>query len=334
MSIRHVCAGLSGLVIALIPLSPTAAHEIVGNRFFPATLGIDDPGVNDELAFPTVSSFKTGDDPSFRQRDISTEFSKRITDAFAVSFGTTYSHFSPPGGTAGMGASGFQNLDTGFKYRLFRDPEHEFVMSVGLGIEWGGTGAKSIGAESFNTYTPSLFFGKGLGDLPDTLSWIRPVAITGQVGYSIPGRSSTTTTGIDPDSGDPTVDTELHPRVLNWGASIQYSMPYLKSAVVDLGLPDFINHLIPLVEANLQTPVANTLTAGTQTTGTINPGVIWVGNKFQFGIEALIPINRQSGTNVGVIAQLHFYLDDIDPRGIGKPIFGNAVQPASLFAGK
>jgi hypothetical protein len=34
---------------------------------------------------------------------------------------------------------------------------------------------------------------------------------------------------------------------------------------------------------------------------------------------------------VGVIAQLHFYLDDIDPRGIGKPIFGNPVQPASPF---
>jgi hypothetical protein len=333
MSIRHVHAGLSGLAIALIPFSPAAAHEIVGNRFFPATLGIDDPGVNDELAFPTVSSFKTGDDPSFRQRDISTEFSKRITDAFAVSFGATYSHLSPPGGPMGMGANGFQNVDTGFKYRLLRDPEHEFVMSVGLGIEWGGTGAKSIGADSFNTYTPSLFFGKGLGDLPDTLSWIRPVAITGQVGYSIPGRSSTSTFGIDPDTGVPTVDTEFHPRVLNWAASIQYSMPYLKSAVMDLGLPDFINHLIPLVEANLQTPVANTFTSGTQTTGTINPGVIWVGNKYQFAIEALIPINRQSGTNVGVIAQLHFFLDDIDPHGIGKPIFGNAVQPASLFAG-
>jgi hypothetical protein len=327
-------AGLSGLAIALIPLSESAAHEIVGNRFFPATLSIEDPGVNDELALPTVSSFKTGDDPAFRQRDISTEFSKRITDAFAVSFGATHSHFSPPGGPAGMGANGFQNVETGFKYRLFKDPAHEFVMSVGLGIEWGGTGAKSIGAESFNTYTPSLFFGKGLGDLPDALSWIRPVAITGQIGYSIPGRSSTTTTfGIDPDTGDPTVDAEFHPRVLNWGGTIQYSMPYLKSAVVDLGLPDFVNRLIPLVEANLQTPVANTLTSGTRTTGTINPGVIWVGNEFQFGIEALIPINRQSGTNVGVIAQLHFFLDDIDPRGIGKPIFGNAVQPASLFPG-
>jgi hypothetical protein len=333
MSIRHARAGLSGLVAALIPLSQGAAHEIVGNRFFPATLGIDDPGVNDELALPTVSSFKTGDDPSFRQRDISTEFSKRITEAFAISFGSTYSSLKPPGGPTGIGASGFQNLDTTFKYRVFRDPEHEFVMSVGLSVEWGGTGSESVGAESFNHYTPNLYFGKGLGDLPDSLSWIRPVAITGQVGYSIPARNSTTSFGIDPDTGNQTVDTQFNPRVLNWGGTVQYSMPYLKSAVVDLGLPDFVNHLIPLVEANLQTPVANTMTSGIITTGTINPGVIWVGNSFQFGIEALIPINRQSGTNVGVIAQLHFFLDDIDPRGIGKPIFGSAAQPARLFSG-
>jgi hypothetical protein len=332
MSVRHACAGLSGLAIALVPLSGSLAHEIVGNRFFPATLSIDDPGVNDELAFPTVDSFKTGDVPPVRQRDVSGEFSKRITEDFAVSFGSTYTFLSPTD-PAAAGSNGFQNLDTTFKYRVFKNAEHEFVMSVGLSVEWGGTGAAGVGADPFNTYTPTLYFGKGLGDLPDTLSWVRPVAITGQFGYAIPGRNSTTTFGIDPDSGLATVGTEFHPRVLNWGGTIQYSMPYLKSAVVDLGLPDFVNHLIPLVEANLQTPVANTLTSGTMTTGTINPGVIWVGNKFQFGIEALIPINRQSGTNVGVIAQLHFYLDDIDPHGIGKPIFGNAVQPTKLFAG-
>ena len=330
MSIRQACAGLSGLAIALIPLGEAIAHEIVGNRFFPATLGIDDPGVNDELAVPTVDSFNTGDNPPVRQRDISGEFSKRITEDFAVSFGSTYTFLGPMDPTA-AGANGFQNLDTTFKYRVFRSPEHEFVMSVGLSVEWGGTGAANVGADPFNTYTPNIYFGKGLGDLPDTLSWIRPVAITGQVGYAIPAQNFTTTFGIDPDTGDQTADTEFHPRVLNWGATIQYSMPYLKSAVVDLGLPDFVNHLIPLVEANLQTPVANTLTSGTITTGTINPGVIWVGNTFQFGVEALIPINRQSGSNVGVIAQLHYYLDDIDPRGIGRPIFGNAVQPASPF---
>ena len=331
MSIRLLRAGLAGLAIALVPLSKGVAHEIVGNRFFPATLTIDDPGVNDELSFPTVSSFKTGDDPSFRQRDFSGEFSKRITEAFAVSIGSTYSHLGVPGGPVGIGANGFQNLETTFKYRVFKDPAHEFVMSVGLSVEWNGTGAQGVGADPFNTYTPTVYFGKGFGDLPDTLSWIRPVAVTGQIGYAIPGRRATTTFGIDPDRGDPTVDTEFQPRVLNWGASIQYSMPYLKSPVVDLGLPNFFNHLIPLVEATLQTPLSNTLTSGTLTTGTVNPGFLWVGNTFQFGIEALIPINRQSGTNVGVIAQLHFYLDDIDPRGIGKPIFGNAAQPASPF---
>ncbi|MBV9564010.1 MAG: hypothetical protein JOY90_26720 [Bradyrhizobium sp.] len=331
MSIRSWRAGLSGLAIALIPVSTGFAHEIVGNRFFPATLGIDDPGVNDELAFPTVDSFKTGDVPPVRQRDVSGEFSKRITEDFAISFASTYTFLGPVDPTA-AGANGFQNLETTFKYRVFKSPEHEFVLSAGLSVEWGGTGSANVGAESFNVYTPTLYFGKGLGDLPDTLSWIRPVAITGQVGYAIPGRSSTSTFDIDPDTGLQTVDTEFNPRVLNWGASIQYSMPYLKSAVVDLGLPDFINHLIPLVEANLQTPVSNTLTSGTVTTGTINPGVIWVGNKFQVGVEALVPVNRQSGSNIGVIGQLHLYLDDIDPNGIGRPLFGNAPPPARPFA--
>src|SRR6266403_877833 len=106
MSIRVWRAGLSGFAMALVPLGAAVAHEIVGNRFFPATLGIDDPGVNDELSLPTVANFKTGNDPSFRQRDISAEFSKRITEAFAVSFGSTYSHISSPGGLTGMGSNG------------------------------------------------------------------------------------------------------------------------------------------------------------------------------------------------------------------------------------
>ena len=330
MSARLLRATLRGLVVALLPLNVSFAHEIVGNRFFPATLEIDDPGVNDELALPTVDSFKTGDFPPIRQRDVSGEFSKRITEDFGVSFGSTYTFLGPIDPTI-AGANGFQNLETTLKYRVFKSPEHEFVLSAGLSVEWGGTGSATVGAEAFNVYTPTIYFGKGLGDLPDTLSWVRPVAITGQFGYAIPARNFTTLVGVDPDSGSQIFDTEFHPRVLNWGGTIQYSMPYLKSTVIDLGLPDFFNHLIPLVEASLQTPVANTLTSGTLTTGTINPGVLWVGKYFQFGIEAIIPINRESGSNVGVIAQLHYYLDDIDPRGIGKPLFGGSVQPASPF---
>jgi hypothetical protein len=196
------------------------------------------------------------------------------------------------------------------------------VMSVGLSIEWGGTGARSVGAEAFNHYTPNIYFGKGFGDLPDSAGWLRAFGLTGQIGYAIPSSRSTTT--VDPDSGDVSVD--LHPQFLRYGLSLQYSMPYLKSSVVDLQLPDFFNHLIPIVEASFQTPVANFAGTGLVTTGTVNPGVIWVGNYFQVALEAMVPINRASGTGVGGIVQLHLYLDDIFPRGIGAPLFGTAAN--------
>jgi hypothetical protein len=104
-------------------------------------------------------------------------------------------------------------------------------------------------------------------------------------------------------------------------------MPYLKSNVVDLQLPDFVNRLVPIVEAQFQTPVSNNFNTGIGTTGTINPGVIWVGDYFQVGLEAMIPINRASGSGVGVIAQLHLYLDDIFPHSIGQPLIGGTTNP-------
>lgn len=323
-------AALCACSLACLNL-PAFAHEIVGNRFFPATLAIDDPGVNDELALPTYASVKSGDEISVRQQTWSGEFSKRITDDLAISVGSTWMKIHSPGGPNMMGASGFQNLETALKYRLYKNEAHEFVLSVGLEVEWGGTGARDVGSERFSTYTPTIYFGKGFGDLPQSLSWARPFAITGVVGYAIPSSSTTTTNGIDPDTGDPTSDSEFHPRILTWGGSLQYSMPYLKSAVVDLGLPDFVNKLIPIVEASLQTPVANTLTSGTVTTGTINPGVLYVDKYFQVGVEAIIPVNRQSGTGTGMIAQLHLYLDDIAPTTLGRPLFGTASTAGRPF---
>ena len=303
-----LCAG----PLAFIAMS-AYAHEIVGNRMFPATLAIDDPGVADELALPTVSFYKTGDDPSAKQLDISGEYSKLITEDFAVSFSPTWSHIYAPGGPLGVGASGFQNTEVTLKYRIYKNAEHEFVASIGLNMELGRTGAMDVGADPFTAYTPTFYFGKGFGDLPMSMGWARPFAITGQVGYAIPSSSTTVTD----------TDTEFNPRVLVWGASLQYSLPYLKASVVDLGLPDFVNRLIPLVEVSLETPVSNFATSGTVTTGTVNPGLIYVGDTYQFALEAMIPINRDSGTSVGVIGQVHFFLDDIFPNSIGRPLFAN-----------
>src|SRR3954452_347750 len=56
MSISHARARLFGLAM-LFPFGESAAHEILGNRFFPATRAIDDRPHHDELPFPAVSSF-------------------------------------------------------------------------------------------------------------------------------------------------------------------------------------------------------------------------------------------------------------------------------------
>jgi len=331
MSTRFLGRALPGLALALTPLTGAAAHEIAGNRFFPATLTIDDPGVNDEFSMPTFQSTKSGDEPPVRQLDFSSEFSKRITEAFAISVSPTWTRLFPPGGPTGSGAIGFQNLEATFKYRFYKNAEHELIMSVGLSVEWGGTGSEALGADKFNTYTPTFFFGKGFGDLPDTIWWARPLALTGTVGYTFPGRTNTITASIDPDTGLASTDISPNPQFLNWGLSLQYSMPYLKSAVRDFDLPEVLDHLIPIVEASLSTPVSNFAGTGLITTGTISPGVILVTNYFQVGVEALIPVNRQSGHGVGAIAQVHWYLDDLFPTGIGRPIFGGPVAPASPF---
>jgi hypothetical protein len=311
-------AGILALTMTLMPLGSALAHCVVGNRFFPATLNVDDPCVADELSLPTISAFKTGDDPAANELDVSAEFAKRITEDFGVSVGTTWTRLKNPDGST---ASGFQNVETAFQYQLLKDPAHEFALMASLGVEWGGSGAASVGADPFTTYTPTLNFGKGFGDLPDSAGWLRAFAVTGTIGYAIP--SSSSTTGTDPDTGDVTVTQ--NPNVLQWGGTLQYSMPYLKSAVVDLGLPDFANHLIPIVEANFATPVSNTADSGKKTTGTINPGFIYVGKTYQVGVEAIVPINRDSGANVGVIGQLHLYLDDIFPNSIGRPLITTAA---------
>jgi hypothetical protein len=125
---------------------------------------------------------------------------------------------------------------------------------------------------------------------------------------------------IDELSGARSVDVERHPDVLEWGFALEYSVIYLQSQVQDMHLRAPFDRLIPLVEFALET----SLNRGSrrQTTGTVNPGIIWAGRYCQFGVEAVVPINQRTGNNVGVIAQLHFYLDDLFPHSVGRPLFG------------
>jgi hypothetical protein len=281
---------LAGIAPLLLFFSSQAhAHGVVGERFFPATITTDDPFAADELALPTITSFD-------HETDIDFDYSKTVFPGFAIGVGIGHSDARPSGEPA---ARGFGNLHISPALEVYRNAEHEFILAAGLDWEVGGTGSKGI-AERTSTYTPTIKLGKGLGDLPDSLKYLRPLAVTGTVGYAIPG-------------------ARTQPRSIEWGGAIEYSLLYLQNNVRDQGFSNFVAHLTPVVEFSLSSPT----TAGNGgTTGTINPGLIWSGQYVQLAAEAIVPVNHASGHGLGFIAQLHFYIDDIFPNSLGKPIFG------------
>jgi hypothetical protein len=307
-------------VCAVCASNRVYSHGFAGARFFPATLSTDDPFVADELSLPTVSTIRTPDDGGTRETDILVNIAKRITPQFGIEIGETLSVVNSH---EGQTVNGFGNLELGGKYQLLKNGPHEAIVSVGLGVEIGGTGSQSIGADSFSTWEPAIFFGKGFGDLPEALRFLKPLALTGVAGIAIPSSASTRTITVNEQTADRDVDIERHPDVLEWGFALEYSVVYLQSQVQDMHLPAPADRLIPLVEFAMETPLNRGPTWPTgPTTGTINPGVIWAGKYFQVGVEAVIPINEHTGNNVGVIAQLHFFLDDLFPHTIGRPLFG------------
>lgn len=274
------------------------AHGFAGKRFFPPTIQTDDPFAVDELALPTVSTFKNpavDGRPATRETDVGFDFSKEIFPEFALSISEDYVHLTPQGKSP---VSGLANLGLNAKYQLWLNAPHEAVFSVGADWEVGGTGARRVGADSANVFTPTIYFGKGFGDLPGCLNYVRPFAVTGLIGEALP-------TSAEADS-------------LEWGGALEYSLPYLQSYVKDVGLPAPFKNMIPLVEFAFSTPENR---SGGRTTGTINPGVLWEAKYFQLGAEAIIPANGATGDEVGGVFQIQFYLDDLLPKLFGYPIF-------------
>ena len=284
-----------------LPRAATA-HGFEGDRFFPPTVATDDPFAVDELSLPTVQLFQNPSAPGVsktREIDLGGEFDKEIFPGFDLEFSGAYTTLNPK---AGETANGFQNFSLGFKDELIQIPDHEFIFSAGMDWDIGGTGGKSIGEDSFSTFTPALYFGKGFGYLPDSVPMLKPFAITGVVGEAFP------TEAADPNA-------------LEWGIALEYSLIYLEQNVKDTGMPEPFRHVVPLVELAMESPENRD---GGPTTGTINPGVLYESRYFQLGAEAVIPINSHTGPNIGFVVNVNIFIDDIWPKVFGHPLFGGS----------
>ncbi len=292
---------LAGAVLLAGRPDLAGAHGFAGDRFFPATILTDDPFVADEMSLPTFTRPPTAADGT-HEFDLDFDIAKRITPNLGFTIGQGWVNSHTPGMPTVTGLSG---LHTGLQYQLFIDPQREMMALAGLNVTWAHTGrVAALGAPDFTTLTPTFNFGKGFGDLPDTMPFIRPFAITGNLSYDFPTKPNS--------AGSP------NPNVFNCGFAFEYSLEYLQHHVKDVGLTAPFDRLIPLVEVALSTPVNRGLSRNT--TGTVQPGIIWAGPYYQIGAEAIIPVNALSGKGLGGLIQLHLYLDDIFPKSIGRPL--------------
>ena len=92
--------------------------------------------------------------------------SKRITENFGVSIGETWTQIRQPDGSL---TAGFQDLETAFQYQVVKDRTHELAVLAGVIVDWGNTGATGSGlGTTYSMVTPTLYFGKGFGELPET----------------------------------------------------------------------------------------------------------------------------------------------------------------------
>jgi hypothetical protein len=294
-----------------------AAPYVVGDRVFPATPTTDYPFIAD-AAYASVTRLRQGTpDQATRETDLGFGVEKRITADLGVDLDGAYKRLARG---ADGNAYGFDNVEATLKYQLFLNDPHEFLLSIGVSREFGGSGAAGVDAEAVSATTPTIYMGKGFGDLPDALKYLRPLAITGVLGYRIPDERNRSTTVGDAATGARSLAIDHTPDQIVAGFALEYSLRYLQGNVAYVGLPPFIGRLTPLVEMKLAAPTGTSF--GTPTTGVIAPGLIYSQNGIDFGVEALVPLTRQSGTNVGFIASLHIPFDVFLPVAASTPLFG------------
>jgi hypothetical protein len=288
----------------LLPAADATAHGFAGDRFFPATILTDDPFVADEGTLPTLTINPTAADGT-KTYNVEADISKRLFHDLDVTFQDSWDYVKVPGSSH---VTGFEALTTGVQYQLFINGPHEAMALFGLDTTWGHTGrVNALGQPDFTTLSPTLDFGKGFGDMFDPFSYLRPFAVTGNLSLDFPTKVESN--GV-PNSNN-----------FNYGFAIEYSLEYLEHHVQDVGIRPPFDHMVPLVEFALTTPLNRG--QGGNTTGTVQPGLIWSGQRYQLGAELIVPVNSLSGHGIGGLVQLHFYLDDMFPTTVGKPIFGD-----------
>jgi len=303
----RIRTGVMGVVLGGFMTARAHAHGVVGQRSFIEPFITEDVNPKNEfvIARPEWDHSRDG-----RTLSLGFGLEKKISDRFSLTLDSEWDDITPKPRDEPH-ASGFNNLGITLKYAFFVNPEHEAITSVAL-ESTAPTGTEQVGAEKDWSFKPFLLYGKGAGDLPNTLKYLRPLAVQGDAGFEISTDHDRTTT-------------------LAHNIAVEYSIPYLQSFVRDFGLRWPFNALIADTEFNFEHGV-NGEEHG-KTAAFVTPGFVYMDRYVEVGVAGRFPLNARAHEELdwGIVWIVDIFIDDIFPWTRWQPIGG--MRPPTPPAG-
>lgn len=271
-----------------------AGGEPAWTRDFNA-IQTDDPFLDDQITLQIRHRRERGDThrrgPSVTR--IQSEFSKSLGGGCSVLIAGNYQHID----VAGAGTrSGTDDVEVGAHYQFLDQPATESAAAVNLRYAVGGSGDERAGAENHSRIAPELVFAHGLDRVPQSLRYLRPLGVTAKLGAEIPvaGRGS-------------------EPAEIVTGLSAEYDLKRWQR-LAGVHLPAPLPDMAATVEFEFETCVERGCTGHTAMSAF--PGLLWYGRVMQFGVEAELPLDRDSGGGAGLLSELTVSLEPLYRHGL------------------
>jgi hypothetical protein len=281
-----------GAVLVVLCCFATAeahAHGVVGQRSFIEPFVTEDVNPKNEFVIARPEWDRSHDGRAF---SLGFGLEKKLADRFSITLDSEWDSIGPAAADE-PATTGFNNLGITLKYAFFISPEHEAIVSAALESA-APTGSLDVSAEQDWSFKPFLLYGKGFGDLPEPLDYLRPFAVQGDAG--------------------PEVSTDrANTMIFAYDITIEYSIPYLQAGVRDMGLRWPLSDLLPVVEFNFNNGLRGD-EAGSFT-AIVTPGIVYMDRYVELGVAGRFPLNGDANDllGYGVIGIVDLFLDDIFP---------------------
>jgi hypothetical protein len=293
---RNPIAGRAAAVLVGLYVAEAHAHGVVGQRSFIEPFVTEDVNPKNEFVIARPEWDHSPDGHSF---SYGFGLEKKLSDSLSLTLGSEWDRISPRAPDE-PSQSGFNNLSITLKYAFLVNPDHEGIVS--FAVEGSApTGTADVGSEKDWAFKPFFLYGKGFGDLPQSLEYLRPLAVQGDFGPEV-------------STGPGTATKFVH------NIAIEYSIPYLQAAVRDLGLGWPFKDLIADTEFNFEHGLRGDEKGVNRITTT--PGIVYMDRYVELGVAGRFPLtgSAHDQLDAGVIFIVDLFIDDIWPATKWQPL--------------